>query len=785
MEKNTFQTLEWDGIRQELTEFCASSLGKLKAEKILPFTELEKIEYLQTKTSDAIELIRKFSFPPLFGIHEIKSILRRLKKNAILENFELLHISATLRVSQALKDYVNKDDIEKNIVSDQIDRLYTNTRIQKEIDRIIIDENTIADDASRTLFNIRKSIREKTEEARSKLNALVRDDTTNLQDGIVTMRDGRYVVPVKRGAKSKVPGIAHDISSTGQTVYIEPMVIVEINNKIRELEIQEVEEIRRILKELSEMVFTYHEEIENNQYLLVDLDFTFAKAKYALEKGYTRPILNADRIIDIKNAKHPLLKGNVVPINISIGENFRALIITGPNTGGKTVSLKTLGLVVLMAQSGLYIPAEEFSKVGIFNNIFTDIGDNQSIEQSLSTFSASMTNIVDILTKANENSLVLFDELGNGTDPVEGAALAMSIIDTLLDRNSTIVSTTHYSELKLYAMSTDQVQNANVEFNIETLSPTYKLIIGRPGKSNAFEISRRLGLSEEILNNASKYLSNENKDFEEIISEIENTKSELDRKIEELKLKEKEYNSLIEEFNNSVEKRRIKSEEEIEKNTKKANEILEDAIKESKEILKMAKSHSKNTNTSEIDRAYTNVSNRYREFSGKYNKSETVKERGKSELKVSLGETVKVNSMGGDLGIVQTLPDNKGDLMVQIGIMKFSVNLHDISKTKENIESEKSHSSYRKVLRSSFEKEIKMEIDLRGKNVDESIIELEEYFDLCILQGLKKVNVIHGKGTGALRSGLTEYFRKSRYVESFKMGDEKEGGAGVTVVTLR
>lgn len=785
MDNNTIATLEWDKIKEILMSYCASKLGAEKASKILPMTNIDKIENLQEKTADAIELVRKFSFPPLYGIYDIKSIINRLKKQAILENIEFMYIADSLRVSQSLKDYKSEFEGDANKIVEQIDKLYTNNRIQKEIERIIVDEETIADDASRTLFNIRKSIREKTEEARKKLQSLVKDDTTNLQDGFITMRDGRYVVPVKSGAKSKVPGITHDVSSSGQTLYIEPMAIVEINNKIRDLEIEEIEEIQKILKELSEMIFDYHEEIENNQFLLVDLDFSFAKAKYALDKGHTKPILNNEKIIDIKNAKHPLLKGKIVPIDVKIGEKYNALVITGPNTGGKTVSLKTLGLTVIMAQAGLFIPCDEFSKVAIFNDIFADIGDNQSIEQSLSTFSASMTNIVRILNKADDKSLVLFDELGNGTDPTEGAALAMAIIDTLVKKGSILLSTTHYSELKLYAMSTEGVQNANVEFDIETLSPTYKLTIGRPGKSNAFEISKRLGLSEDILSDAKNYISKENRDFEDIISEIEDDKSRLDRELSEVNKEKLRYQKLIDDFNKDLGNRRDKAEKDIEKAKEEAKKILSDARNKSKELLRIAKSQKGASETREIDRAYSEINEKYKEENERYeNNQEKIKKQRKS-IDVKLGETVKVMSMGGDLGVVQTLPDNKGEVTVQMGILKFTVNIADVEKTKDELEKEKSKSSYKQVMRNTAMKQAKQELDVRGLNVEEAIIEIEKFFDDSILFGLKRVDIIHGKGTGALRTGLTDFFRKSKYVDEFRLGNADEGGAGVTVVTLR
>nr|WP_276938479.1 endonuclease MutS2 [Helcococcus sueciensis] len=782
MEQNTINTLEWVKIQEKLIEYCASNLGKEKASKIMPLYEKSKIEHMLNKTEDAIELIRKFSFPPLYGIHDLKSIVKRLKKQAILENYEFMQIADSLRVSQSLKDYKSEYEGE-NIISVQIDKLYTNIRIQREIERIIVDDETIADDASRTLYNIRKSIKDKEDEARAKLQSMVKGDNINLQDGFITMRDGRYVVPVKAGARSKVPGIAHDLSSSGQTIYIEPMEIVEINNKIRDLEIEEIEEIRRILKELSEMVFMYHEEIENNQYHLVDLDFTFAKAKYALDMGYHRPLINDEKILDIKNAKHPLLKGEVVPIDIRLGDTFKALVITGPNTGGKTVSLKTLGLIILMSQAGLFIPADDFSKISIFDEIYTDIGDNQSIEQSLSTFSASMKNIVHILEHADENSLVLFDELGNGTDPVEGAALAMAIIDTLVKRGTLLVSTTHYSELKLYAMSTEDVQNANVEFDVETLSPKYKLTIGRPGKSNAFEISKRLGLDNEILRIAGTYLSEENKDFEDIIASIEEDKSVLEAEIRETNKEKLRYKKLIEDFNKDFENKKQKALDEVEEAKIEARRILEDAKNESKNMLKLAKSKSK-SQTADIDRTYTKINEKYKDISGQYENKSKTKNRVNKNLDLKLGETVRVISMN-DLATVQTLPDNKGDLMVQMGILKFNIHISDIEKTDEDIQKEKSKSSYRKLMMNASDRNTSQEIDLRGLNVEEARIEIDRFFDTSSLIGMKKVYLIHGKGTGALRSGVIEYLKKSNYVKEYRIGNHDEGGAGVTVVTLK
>lgn len=783
MEKNTLFTLEWDKIRDKLIDNCQSLLGKALASELEPIDDIEEIRKLLNNTKNGIELILKYSNPPLFGIYDFEYVFKRLGMGAILENADFIKISDSLRVASRLKEYVSEYEGENELVNN-IKLLYTNKRVEEEINRIIVDEDTIADDASRTLLNIRRSIKNKMDEIKRKLNSIIQDKENQLkiQDGIITVRDGRYVVPVKREAKSHFKGITHDQSATGQTVYIEPMVVVELNNDIRKLEVEEQDEIRRILKDLSELVATYREEIYQNQFILSDLDFTFAKSKLALSMGANLPIMNTDKIVDIKSARHPLLKGRVVPIDVKLGDGYNALVITGPNTGGKTVSLKTLGLMIIMAQSGLFIPCAEFSKIPVIENIYTDIGDKQSIELSLSTFSASMTNIVSILEKADDKSLVLFDELGSGTDPTEGAALAMSIIDNLVKRDVLLVTTTHYSELKLYAMTTQGVQNASVEFDIETLSPTYRLIIGTPGKSNAFEISKRLGLKDEILSEAKKYVSKENKDFEEIISDIESDRIKMEQELSEVRALKLEYRKLNEKLNSDIGEKRQKALDEIERSKELAREILENAKAESKEILKFAKKSMKGS-TSELDRAYSEITNKYKDMSLKYQKNEKTETHQGGDIEVKLGETVRIISMD-DIGIVQTLPDSRGDLMVQVGILKFSANIKDLEKAQEQ-KKEKNKAGYRSVLQNKSKTEIRQELDLRGKNVLESIPDIEKFFDDSIILGMKTVNIIHGKGTGALREGITNFLKKSKYVESFRLGELKEGGAGVTVVTLK
>lgn len=788
MDNKVFETLEYNKIKEKLKDYAKSYLGQEKIDGLEPVFDKAEIEFLLKKTKDAIALIEKFSNPPIYGISDLKAISKRLSMKGVLENSEFRQIADSLRVSSALKDYV--EGLESpNIIKNDIDLLYTNKRIEKEIERIILDDDTIADDASRLLFSIRRNIRNKTEEIRKKLQSIVndKDSAVNLQDNIITVRDGRYVVPVKQGSKGNFPGITHDRSSSGQTVFIEPMVVVDLNNQIRQLQIDEQDEIRRILKELSELCGQYREEIQSNQDRLVDLDFTFAKAKMALSMKATLPLINADKIVDIKEARHPLLRGKVVPIDIRLGEDFNALIITGPNTGGKTVTLKTLGLMILMAQSGLYIPAAEFSKVGIFKSIYADIGDKQSIELSLSTFSASMTNIVDILNKADQDSLVLFDELGSGTDPTEGAALAMSIIDSLINRNIHLVSTTHYSELKLYAMTRDKVQNASVEFDVRTLSPTFRLIIGSPGKSNAFEISRRLGLSQDILHEANSYISKENRDFESLISDIESGRIEQEEKNKELEKLKAEYKELNQKIKENIDWKKEKAKEDLEKSKEEAALILEQARQEAKSLIKEAKKSIKHS--SNLDRSFTEITEKSKSFKEKYKSNKKEKNQVTGGLSdVKLGQSVKILSMD-DIGVVQTKPDSKGDVTVQVGILKFNVNLSDLDLVDEDRakikNDKKSKSSYRKVMQDKASQEFKTSVDLRGMNIEEGIIEIEKFFDNSILIGLKEVSIIHGKGTGALRKGITEFLRKSRYVDNYRIGTIDEGGSGVTVVSLK
>ena len=788
MEQKTLETIEYDRIREALADKAHSKLGAQRCRDLLPSTDIGQVERLQEDTRDALKLIIKHDNPPLYGIHDLSKIMKRLDLGGVLDNRQFMQISDSLRVSRSLKNYIKeyeeKNDDEDNRISELIKGLYSNLRVEEEINRIIVSEEEIADDASKNLFTIRRGIKQRTKDVRDRLNAIVKGSQNKLQENLITMRDGRYVVPVKAESRKFFPGIVHDQSASGQTLYIEPMAVVEINNEIRKLEIKEVEEINKILRDLSDLCNLYNEEIAGNQERLVEIDFNFAKGQLAYEMQAIKPILNDKNIINIKNARHPLLKGRVVPISIRLGKDYRALIITGPNTGGKTVTLKTLGLMTVMAQAGLHLPCDQFSELAVFENIFADIGDRQSIEMSLSTFSASMTNIVDILARADEKSLVLFDELGSGTDPTEGAALAMSIIDDLTQRGVLTVSTTHYSELKLYAISTDGVQNASVEFDVETLSPTYRLIIGTPGKSNAFEIARRLGLENNILAAANDYISKENVEFEDLISDIETDRIRLEERLEEVEKQKRDYEILNERLEDEISKHRQKKESEVEDAKAQALAILEEAKEESKKILKFAKSQT-GYSDKELDRAYTMVHDEYKDLSEKYAKVKKKRINTKAPIdNLKLGETVKILSMD-DQGVVQTLPDNNGDLTVQMGILKFTVNINDVVKVEEEKKEVKQKTNYRNILKNKASQDLSRDLDLRGMNVDESIGEIEKYLDDAILMGLKEVNIIHGKGTGALREGITEYLKRSRYVSKYRLGSLKEGGAGVTVVTLK
>ena len=792
MNEKTLKALEYNKIIKLLINKAESALGKKMVEEIKPLTDKEDIEYLQRQTEEALSILIKKGNPPLYGINSVAPEVRRVEIGGSLSPGGLMKISDSLRVSRSLKAFMTSLKHEKSsnfpILEELVDNLKINKYLEDEINNAIISENEISDNASSTLRNIRRQIASKNESVKDRLNSLITSQSHKkyLQDSIVTIREGRYVVPVKQENKASVPGVVHDMSSSGATVFIEPMAVVKLNNELRELEVKEKEEIERILRVLSNYVGEDAEGILENQNILQSIDFIFAKGKLALDMNATKPILNEDGYINIKKARHPLLKEKViVPIDVYLGRDFNSLIITGPNTGGKTVTLKTVGLLTLMAQSGIHIPADFNSQIGVFNQVFADIGDEQSIEQSLSTFSSHMVNIVDILEKVEYNSLILFDELGAGTDPTEGAALAMSILDHLLKLNVRTIATTHYSQLKLYALTTEGINNASVEFDVETLSPTYKLLIGVPGKSNAFEISSRLGLQDYIIDYARELISKENIEFEDVLQVMEK-----DRLTAEKNRQESEKHKL------EIEKLKERLAMDKDRTKEMRDKILNKAKEDARNILRKAKD----------DADY--LIGELREISSDIEKDRNRKieetrdklrsELGKSEREISkevlnvkskkppknlnVGETVEVLTFN-QKGTVIDPPDENGNVRIQVGIMKINAHISTLKRATSEAK-EKAHISTKKIM-SSKSRNISTEIDLRGKNLDEAFLEVDKYLDDAYLAGLKQINIIHGKGTGVLRTGIQGYLKNHRNVKSYRLGVIGEGGDGVTIVEMK
>ncbi|WP_394264496.1 endonuclease MutS2 [Anaerococcus octavius] len=780
MQERTLEVLEYEKILEKVASQARSSVIKNKILNLAPMTDADEIKEELENTAQMLGVISRFGNIDLFGLYDFTAMIGYVRKRGILEPYQLLQVNDLLRVAEYLKEYGK--DIEEPYIKDLFARISTNDFIKKEIERSIISEDEIVDNASSELRNIRRQKARKEADIKAKLNSYISSDRYDdaLQDKVVSMRDGRYVVPVKTNKKSVIGGIIHDKSSSGNTIFVEPAAIVELNNQLKDLELKEEDEIRRILDRLSRFVEKFDVEILENQKLIGRIDFLSAKAKFAINNEYTKPKITTDKIIKLNQARHPLLTGKVVPIDVTIGGDYKTLIITGPNTGGKTVSLKTVGLISLMAQTGFYIPAEENSIVNVFDDIFVDIGDTQSLEMSLSTFSASLTKIVGITENASPNSLVLLDELGSGTDPSEGAALAISILDYLRKKEIMTFATTHYSELKYYAVETDGVMNASVEFDVNTLSPTYKLKIGTPGKSNAFEISRRLGLDESILKSAQNLLGEDTKNVNKILDEIEESKEEIQAKnaeIDRYKLQIQKAKKDLEEKSKEVEKQRaaiiIQAED-------KANEILEKANTESQEMLKEAKK-SKNANTSDIDRSLNNIRNKYK--SSKIERKQKGLRIGKSDdapEDLKLGDIVIIEGINERAEVISE-PDNKGNIKLQMGILKMDSNIKNVTKIEGDSKTEK---NIQKVYNAKKAMNISPTLDLRGQRYDDAMRNLDKYLDDAMLAGISKAKIIHGKGTGALINGVTENLKNDKRIADFRLGDDKEGGYGVTIVSF-
>ena len=794
MNPKALKTLEYNKIIDKLTEFAGSALAKEMCRNLQPSTDLYEIQALQKETSDALSRIYQKGAVSFRGVRDIRGSIKRLEIGAIIGINELLSICSLLEVCSKVKAYSRNDrdpDFEDSLEA-MFQALQPLTPVSSEIRRCIASEEELNDDASPALFKIRRSMRQINDKVHAQLQTMVNGSArTYLQDAVVTMRNGRYCIPVKAEHRGQIPGMIHDQSSTGSTLFVEPMAVIKLNNDLRELELKEEKEIEMILATLSARCGEETEALRDDLDLLTKLDFIFARAQLSRSMNGTQPDFNEEGRILIKKGRHPLLdKKKVVPIDIQLGKDFELLIITGPNTGGKTVSLKTVGLFTLMGQAGLHIPAFDHSELSVFHEVFADIGDEQSIEQSLSTFSAHMTNTVSILKEADDRSLVLFDELGAGTDPTEGAALAIAILSNLHRRGSRVMATTHYSELKVFALSTPGVENGCCEFDVETLRPTYRLLIGVPGKSNAFAISQKLGMSQDIIEEAKTHLTKQDEDFEDLLADLEQKRVTIEQERDQINSYKEEIREL---------KQRLESKQE--KLDLSRDKILREANEQARNILQEAK-----------DYADTTIRNfqKYGKAAG-VSAKDMEKERGKLREKMStvdkklsaknaapkkshkqltakdlrIGDSIKVLSLNLK-GTVSTLPDAKGNLFVQMGILHSQVNIRDLEKLDDTVITggnfSKTGSGKIKMSKSAS---VSTEINLLGKTVDEAIMELDKYLDDAYIAHLPSVRIVHGKGTGALRKGVHNYLRRQKHVKSYRLGEFGEGDAGVTIVEFK
>ena len=789
MNKKVLKTLEYDKIIDMLVEEADSALGKDSARRLRPSSDRGEIVAMQAETSHALTRLFHHGALSFHGLTDIRPSLVPLAKGGTLGAGELLRIGALLEAAKRAVEFDKKDE-ETDFLSGRFNGLQTFPEIRREISRCILSEDEISDDASSELKRIRRAMKTTNDKIREQLSVTVNSSGDMLRDNIVTMRNGRYCLPVKQEYKSAFQGMIHDQSSTGSTFFIEPMAIVKLNNDLAELAMKEQEEIERILASISSICAPETEGLERDVILLAELDFIFAKAKLSKKMQGSEPIFD-DNYIEIKKGRHPLIpRDRVVPIDVTLGKDYRLLIITGPNTGGKTVSLKTVGLFTLMGQAGLHIPAFDGSHLRVFHEVYADIGDEQSIEQSLSTFSSHMTNTVSILKRADKNTLALFDELGAGTDPVEGAALAISILDNLLQRNVTAMATTHYSELKIYALSTDHVENASCEFDVESLQPTYRLLIGVPGKSNAFAISSKLGISDEIIEKAKSLVDEDSKSFEDVVTGLESTRKELEQERakaaayrEEIERQKKKLAEKNERIDKAKEKILRRANEEANEILQKAKDMADDSIRKYNKWMDGGKG-----NVSDMERQRSAI----REQLKKTGEKLATKQKGNRPKtapgKLSIGDLVMVHSMGVK-GTVMSLPNTKGKCFVQMGIMRSEVNADDL----ELLEEETLQNRKEQLRERSGAGKIKMmkslhvssSINLIGKTVDEAIALLDKYLDDAYLAKLHQITIIHGVGTGALRNAVQAHLKKSKYIKTYRMGEYGEGGYGVTVAEFK
>lgn len=791
MNSKTLRKLEYNKIISLLADHASSESGKQLCRSLLPQTELSAIEQMQEETAAAFTRIIKKGRPSFGGCVPVEASLKRLELGASLGSGELLSIGRLLDCAGQIKSYGRHETVDEfpDCLDFYFQRLEPVTRVASEIRRCILEEDVIADDASANLQKIRRSIQSFDGKIHSALNSMVNGSMRNyLQDAIVTMRGDRYCLPVKAEYRSQVKGMIHDQSSTGSTLFIEPMTVVKLNNDLMELHAKEQEEIQVILSTLSSMAAEHCEELRVDYEVLTTLDFIFARGSLAVDQNASRPVLNQEGRIYIREGRHPLLdRTKVVPTTICLGDDYDLLIVTGPNTGGKTVSLKTTGLFTLMGQAGLHIPALDRSELAVFTEVYADIGDEQSIEQSLSTFSSHMTNIVSFLKQVDEHSLVLFDELGAGTDPTEGAALAIAILTSLHRRGIRTMATTHYSELKVFALTTEGVENASCEFDVETLRPTYHLLIGIPGKSNAFAISKKLGLSDEIIEEAKTHLSDQEESFEELLSDLEHSRRTIEREQAEIRAYKEELETLRRRTKEKQEKLDAQKERIIRDANEKAERILQSAKDYADETMRNFRKFGKeNISASEMEKEREKLRQRMAKTSSKVTLEKAQPKKAYKPSDFKLGTSVRVLSMN-LTGTVHTLPDSRGNVEVQMGILRSKVPITDL----DIIEETASYTS--KQTRRTSSGKMKMgksltvspEINLIGRTSDEAVALLDKYLDDAYLVHLSPVRVVHGKGTGALRNAVHQYLKRQKHVKSYRLGAFGEGDAGVTIVEFK
>lgn len=796
MNKRTLRVLEYYKIIEQLTGFATCPAGKRLCEKLKPSTDQTEIERNQELTADALARVYQQGSISFSGVYPIGEALKRVSVGAALSVSELLDVAKLLKVAKRVQQYGSQAKEREGVgaegrtdsLTGYFDALMPLEHLEREINRCILSEDEIADDASAALKDIRRSMKAANNKVHDVLNGIVSKQANQsmLQDALVTMRNGRYCIPVKAEYKGQFPGMVHDQSATGSTFFIEPMAVVDLNNEIKELAAKEAMEIEKILADLSGQVALYRESIETDVSLLTEMDFIFAKAAFAKACDGTRPEFNNKGVVEIKKGRHPLLeKHSVVPVDIRLGEEFSMLIITGPNTGGKTVSLKTLGLLTLMGQSGLHIPAFQGSKLSVFRDVFADIGDEQNIEQSLSTFSSHMSNIVYIMKHAGRDTLVLFDELGGGTDPVEGSALAIAILNELHSRDIRCMATTHYSELKTFAMTTKGIENACCEFDVDTLSPTYHLLIGIPGKSNAFAIAEKLGLPSGVIEGAKAQVDSSAIDMETLLADLEKSKKTIEQEKEEIAANKEEIQRLKERLaskNEHIEQRK----QDILRNAREeARDILEEAKAFADASIRKYNNWEKRPDTAsnrDMEKARGEIRDKLNAVNSTLEYRTPKRKSASKPEDFHIGDTVRVLSLNLE-GTVRSLPNQKGELTVQMGILQSTVKLSDVEPVKgAKKPNPEPKNAYRTPAGKA--KSIKPEINLLGLTVDEAVMELDKYLDDACLSHLNQVRVVHGKGTGALRKGIHEYLKRQSYVKSFRLGEYGEGDAGVTIVEL-